>query len=332
MGKKQKEIVIYKPKGKAPEIKVQISKDTVWLTQAQMVELFQKTKQNISLHINNIFRESELDNDSVVKEYLTTAIDGKRYNVKYYNLDVIISVGYRVKSKRGTQFRIWATNVLRNHLIKGFTINKKRLKQAQQNLVELSDTVKLIQDIADTKKLTQDETQGLLQVISEFTYGLQILDDFDHQQLKVKGSRKKLRFKLDIKSAHISIRTMKEQMLKDKKDIGLFGLEKDDSLDGSLQNIYQTIDGKDAYPTIEEKAANLLYFIVKNHPFVDGNKRIAATLFLWFLSLNNCLTNNDGTRRLADNTLVALTLMVATSKTEDKEIMIKVIVNLINSK
>jgi hypothetical protein len=256
-------IVLYK-KG----LEVQLSEETVWLTQKQMVLLFQKTKQNISLHINNIFKEGELGKDSVVKEYLTTASDGKKYKTAYYNLDVIISVGYRIKSKQGTLFRIWATKVLKQHLIEGYTINEKRLKKQERKYRELKNAVNLIGNVVQIENLPP-EAKGLAQVISEYTRALDILDDFDHERLKEPKGRKREKYKMTYKEARIVIETMKERF----KDSSIVGQEKDQSFRSSLGSIYQSVGGKDAYPTIEEKAAHLLYFVTKNHSFVDGNKR-----------------------------------------------------------
>lgn len=245
MKHKNTDIVIYKPKGKAPALEVQLKEDTVWLSQNQFCSLFQRDKRTISEHINNIFREKELSKGSTIRKFRTVQLEGKREverNIDHYNLDVIISVGYRIKSKVGTQFRIWATNVLKEHLIKGYTINEKRLKHSQQNLADLIKSVRLLQNAADVKQLSQDETQGLLAVLSDFAYGLNVLDDYDRNKLKIKGSRKKVLFRLDVNKVRNSVNTMKRKM----KEPGLFGVEKDQSLDSSLKIIYQTVSGKDA--------------------------------------------------------------------------------------
>jgi len=312
-------VILYK-KG----LEVQLSKETVWLTQAQMVLLFQKTKQNISLHISNIFKEGELRKDSVVKEYLTTASDGKKYKTTYYNLDIIISVGYRIKSKQGTLFRIWATKVLKQHLIEGYTINEKRLKKQEQKYRELKNAVNLIGNVVQIDNLSS-EAKGLAQVISEYTRALDILDDFDHKRLKEPKGRKRERYKMTYKEARTVIAMMKEKF----KDSNIVGQEKDQSFKSSIGSIYQSAGGKDVYPTIEEKAAHLLYFVTKNHSFVDGNKRIAAALFICFLKGNRILYRQDGSRIIDDNALVALTLMIAVSNPKEKDVMAKVITNLI---
>ena len=321
------EIVIYKANDGSTAINVQLKDETVWLSQAQMVLLFQQTKQNISLHINNIFKEKELDRNSVVKESLTTAKDGKQYKTSFYNLDVIISVGYRVKSKRGTQFRIWANQVLKDYLVKGFALNEKRLKeQTKEKLLELQRTVKMIQTVVGQKKLSSDEAMGLLNIISDYTLALDVLDKYDHEQLKISGTEKKQKFRIDEAQAQKAIDTLRKKF----KSSSLFGKEKDESFKSSLATIYQTFDKKELYPSVEEKAAHLLYFVVKNHSFVDGNKRIAAFLFVWFLERNSLLYRKDGSKRIADNALVALTLLIAESNSDEKNMMIKVIVNLIN--
>ena len=333
MKNKQTDIAIYKPKGKAPALEVHLTEDTVWLTQRQMAELFQTNPQNITMHLRNIFNEGELEEPATCKDFLQVQTEGGRKvkrTQKFYNLDAIISVGYRVKSKIGIHFRIWATNILREYIVKGYALNKKRLQEREQGLDELTQSISLIQSVAETRLLSKDETRGLLKVISDYAYGLKMLDDFDRQSLSIQDTQEEVKFVLDYETARRSIDEMTNQLKKSGKELELFGVEKDDSLKGSLKSIYQTVGGKDAYSSVEEKAAHLLYFVIKNHPFVDGNKRIAVLLFLWFLDENRCLYKHDGSRRIADNALVALTLMLAVSRPEDKDIMIKVIVNLIN--
>ncbi|WP_448633622.1 RhuM family protein [Pedobacter panaciterrae] len=320
------QIIIYQSSNGETAIDVKLQDETVWLTQAQMQLLFDQTKQNISLHINNIFKENELTKDAVVKESLTTAKDGKRYKVRYYSLDVIISIGYRIKSKKGTQFRIWANNVLKEYLIKGYAINQKRLKEQEKHLKELKSTVSLLSNVLINKELNSDEATGLLRVVTDYAYALDILDRYDHQQLKIEGITATELFIIDYKEAKQAITDLKEKF----GGSSLFGNEKDQSFKGSIAAIYQTFGSIDLYPSVEEKAANLLYFVVKNHSFSDGNKRIAAYLFVWFLDKNDILYKSDGSKRIADNALVALTLMIAESKSDEKEMMVKVIVNLIN--
>jgi len=324
------EIVIYESAEGGARVEVRLEDDTVWLTQAQMVELFQTSKQNISLHIGNVFKESELREISVVKEYLTTAADGKSYQTKYYNLDVIISVGYRIKSRRGTDFRIWATSVIRDHIIRGYTLNHSRLSEQVDHYRELQEAVRLVGDVIAQRALDAPQAEGLLQVIADYAYALSVLDDYDHHQLSVRNTTRKAPFEITYEAARRAIDDMADQMRRDGKVLGLFGREKDESFRSSLAAVYQTFDGEDLYPSIEERAANLLYFIVKNHSFSDGNKRIAAAIFLWFLDANGLLYADGGHKRIGDNALVALTLMIAESKPQHKDIIIGVVVNLIN--
>ena len=319
-------IEIYQVENGNTEISVRLENETVWLSQNQMVDLFLRDKSVISRHISNIFKEGELDKQSVIAKNATTAADGKIYQVDFYNLDVIISIGYRIKSQRGTQFRIWANKILKNYLVKGFSINEKRLTQQNEQLKELQESVKLLGDVLNYKELNTDESIGLLTIISDYAYALDILDRYDYQNLDIRETSGKETFQLTYSEAISQITIAKKAYGNSE----LFGREKDDSLKSSLSTIYQTFDGNDLYPSVEEKAANLLYFITKNHSFTDGNKRIAAFMFLYFLERNGILFDRFGKKRIADNALVALTLMIAVSKPEEKDIMIKVIVNLIN--
>ena len=288
--------------------------------------LFERDKSVISRHISNIFKEGELERDSVVANFATTARDGKTYQVDFFNLDVIISVGYRIKSLRGTQFRIWANQVLKDYLIKGYAVNQQLLQRQAAHLNELKETIKILGRALEVEELTNDESKGLLKIVSDYSYALELLDQYDYQTLKVENTSGKEVYRLTYKEAVKQIDLVKKAY----GNSNLFGHEKDDSFKSSLTTIYQTFDGKDLYPSIEEKAANLLYFIVKNHSFTDGNKRIAAFLFLYFLEKNGLLLTETGKKRIADNALVALTLMIAVSNPEDKSTMTKVIVNLIN--
>ncbi len=322
------DVRIYQLEDGKTEINVQLDNETVWLNLNQMVELFERDKSVISRHISNVFKEKELHKDSVVAKNATTASDGKTYQVEYYNLDVIISVGYRIKSPRGTQFRIWANQIIKEYLIKGYSINERRLLQQKEQLKELQESVKLIGSVLNYKTLTNDESIGLLKIISDYSYALDILDQYDYQRLEIKDTTEKETFQLTYEEAKKQILIAKEVY----GNSGLFGNEKDDSFKSSISTIYQTFSGQDLYPSIEEKAANLLYFITKNHSFSDGNKRIAAFIFLYFLERNGILFDNHGNKRIADNTLVALTLMIAVSKPDEKDMMTKVVVNLINKK
>jgi len=324
------EIVIYQAKGGKTTLKVKLQQETVWLSQAQLSNLFDKNKRTISEHIRNIFKEGELSENSVVRNFRTTAKDGKSYETNYYNLDVIISVGYRVKSKRGTQFRIWASQVLKDHLIKGYSINEKRLLEQNIRLAELQKTVDLMGRVIRRRELDKTQVAGLLNVITDYSYAMSLLDQYDHQELKIHKTTRKKEFVITYEEARNAIDTLVEQSRKKGHPSQLFGKEKDKSFKGSLGAIYQTFDGKEVYPSIEEKASHLLYFVVKNHSFVDGNKRIGAFLFVWFLDINGILYTRDGKKRIGDNALVALTLVIAESRPKDKDSIIKVIINLIN--
>jgi prophage maintenance system killer protein len=324
--KKENAVVIYKAAHGQKGIEVKIQAESVWLNLNQIASLFKRDKSVISRHVRNIFREKELAHESVVAFFATTAADQKTYQVEYFNLDVIISVGYRVKSRSGTQFRIWANKVLKDYLIKGYAINEERLKSQTQKVKELDNAVALLTGIMERKKLSSDEATGLLRVIADYTYALDLLDRYDTQSLKIEDTSGKGTFQITYEAAKKAINELSRKL----GTHGLFGKEKDGSFKSSLYSIYQTFDGRELYPSLEEKAANLLYFIVKNHSFIDGNKRIAAFLFLWFLEENKVLYKPDGTRKLPDNALVALTLMVAESKSEERDAIVKVVVSLIN--
>ena len=326
--KEESQIAIYQTNDHQTSIEVQVGQDSVWLTQAQMALLFDRDYKTISKHILNAFKEGELEKSSVVAKFATTASDGKTYQVEHYNLDVIISVGYRVKSKRGTQFRIWATQVLHKYLMDGYALNEKRLREQEQNLKNLQEAVHLVAQVVQKQILTPTEAQGILSILDRYSHALTVLDQYDHQTLHIADTRNVGQQPISYEEAMGQIRLWRE-----KEGLGaLFGNEKDESFKGSLTTIYQTFDGQELYPSIEEKSANLLYFVVKNHSFSDGNKRIAAALFVWFLLRNSYLYDLEGRKRIADNALVALTLMIAQSKPEEKDIIVKVVVNLINAK
>ncbi len=323
------EIKIYKtPDGKT-SIVVKLEKETVWLSQKQMAELFGKDSDTIGLHLRNIYQSGELDEISTTEKYTVVRQEGNRKvkrQIKSYNLDAIISVGYRVNSKRGVLFRKWATQLLKDYLIKGYAINKQRLQKQAEQLIELKETIKILGNALEYKELTNYESKGLLKIISDYSYALEILDQYDYQTLKVENTSGKGVYQLTYDEAIRQIKMVKKVY----GNSDLFGQEKDESFKSSVATIYQTFGGVDLYPSVEEKAANLIYFIVKNHSFSDGNKRIAAFLFLYFLEKNGLLFKENGQKRIADNALVALTLMIAVSKTDEKETMVKVIVNLIN--
>ncbi|MBO9591409.1 MAG: virulence protein RhuM/Fic/DOC family protein [Niabella sp.] len=319
------EIIIYKAPDGQTAIDVRLERETIWLRQEQIAQLFDRERSVITKHINNIFKEKELDRESNVQNLHIANSDKP---VAFFSLDVIISVGYRVKSPQGTQFRIWANKVLKDYLVKGYAVNEKRLKEQSQQLDHLKQTVKLLENVLESQPLNSDEASGLLKVITDYTYALDVLDRYDHQVLEIKETTKEELFRISYKEAVAAINGLRDKF----GGSALFGNEKDESLQGSLGAIYQTFDKKYLYPSVEEKAAHLLYFVVKNHSFSDGNKRIAAFLFVWFLEKNKILYKEDGSRKIADNALVALTLMIAESKPEEKEMMVKVVVNLINLK
>ncbi len=323
------EIKIYKTEEGKTSIEVKIEKETVWLNQYQLEELFETDRTTINKHILNIYKSGELKEKSTCAKIAQVQKEGKRTvkrNIKFYNLDVIIAVGYRVNSKRGTEFRIWANQIIKDYLIKGYAINQQKLEKQAEQLDELKETIKILGNALEYKELTNDESKGLLKIISDYSYALEILDQYDYQTLKIENTSGKEVYQLTYEEAIKQIENTKKVY----GNSDLFGREKDSSFKSSVATIYQTFGGVDLYPSIEEKAANLLYFIVKNHSFSDGNKRIAAFLFLYFLEKNGLLFTKNGKKRIADNALVALTLMVAVSKPEEKETMIKVIVNLIN--
>lgn len=306
--KQKKELVIFETKDHAVKLEVPVNEETVWLTQAQMASLFQTTKQNISLHVNNCFREKELDKNSVVKDFLTTASDGKQYKTKFYSLGVIISVGYRVKSKRGVEFRKWANSVLKQYILQGYAVNSHRIAQ-------LGEVIKIM-------KRTEDSLDGkqILSVIEKYSDALEMLDSYDHQTMtRPKGNP--ATYTLDYEECMQVILQMRFG-----NESELFGKEKDDSFRGSIGNIYQSFGGQELYPSLEEEAAHLLYFVTKNHSFLDGNKRIAAAMFLYFLDKNGVLFV-DGKKLIENHTLVALTIMIAESKPIEKDMMITVIMN-----
>ena len=327
------QIVIYQTPDGQTSIDVKLEKETVWLTRQQMAELFQRDKTVILRHIQNIFKEGELEENVVCANFAHTTQHGaipdktQEATVKLYNLDVIISVGYRVKSQRGVQFRQWANKVLKEYLVKGYAINNHI---AAQKYEELSQLVHLLGRTINNEQelINGDDSRELVNVVTDYTYALDTLDRYDYQQLTIEHTTIEESFRATYDSAMETIETLKEKF----GGSTLFGKEKDGSFRSSIGQIYQTFDGNELYPSVEEKAAMLLYLVVKNHSFVDGNKRIAATLFLWFMQNNGILYNPDGTKRISDGTLVALTLMIAESRADEKDMILKVIVNLINKR
>ena len=314
------QLVIYQSPDGNTSIDVTVEGETVWLTQDQMAMLFERDRTVINRHISKIYAEGELEPENTVQNlHSITAGQPQRL----YNLDVIISVGYRVKSKRGTQFRIWANKVLKQYLLNGYAVNERL---HAEKFEELSQLVKVMGRTIQHQELITEDSRSLFNVVVDYTYALDTLDRYDYQELKIEDTTGNEPFHATYENAMEVIRGLHEKF----GGSDLFGNEKDDSFKSSIGQIYQTFGGIDLYPSVEEKAAMLLYLVTKNHSFSDGNKRIAATLFLWFLNNNGILYNEDGCKRIADNTLVALTLMIAESRTEEKDTMVKVVVNLIN--
>ena len=317
----ENKIIIYQTDDGQTQIDVRLENETVWLTANQMALLFDRDEKTVRKHINNVFSEGELEKP-INTHFLR--VDGVKQPVATYNLDVIISVGYRVKSKRGTAFRIWARKILKEYLVKGYAVNERIRKE---QIGELRQLVGMLgRTIQNQPLLSNDETNALFEVVTDYTYALDTLDDYDYERLTINKTTKEEPFHATYENAMTAIDGLREKF----GGSSLFGNEKDDSFKSSIGQIYQTFGGEELYPSVEEKAAMLLYLVTKNHSFSDGNKRIAATLFLWFLNNNRILYRTDGSKRIADNTLVALTLMIAESRTEEKDVMVKVVVNLIN--
>ena len=317
-------IIIYQAPDGATSLQVHLDRETVWLTQAQLAKLFGVNVPAVTKHLKNIFSSGELTEEAVISILETTAADGKVYKTRHYSLDAIIAVGYRVNSFQATRFRQWATKVLRDHIVQGYTVNEQRLREEAAKLQEMRQTMELLARTLTSQELVTETGRDVLAVISDYAYALTLLDRYDHGTLAIEGTSGKLRHAIGYDEGLAIVNGMKGEF------DGLFGLEKDQGFKSALAAIYQTFDGKELYPSVEEKAANLLYFIVKNHAFSDGNKRIAAALFICFLSRNAILYRPDGGKRLADNALVALTLLIAESRPDERETIVKVIVNLIN--
>ena len=318
-------IIIYQSEDGKTQLDVKLEHEIVWLTQKQIAELFGTKRPAITKHLKNIYASEELTEESTCSILEHMGNDGRQsYNTKYYNLDAILSVGYRVNSKNATRFRQWANSVLKQYLVKGYAINENIRKH---QIAELRQLIQVLgRAIQQQPAKTTDESNALFDVVVDYTYALDTLDNYDYQRLHIAKTTKEEPFHATYENAMHEIDMLRQKF----GGSVLFGNEKDESFKSSIGQIYQTFDGTELYPSVEEKAAMLLYLVTKNHSFSDGNKRIAATLFLWFMNNNAILYRPDGTKRIADNTLVALTLMIAESKTEKKDIMVKVVVNLIN--
>ena len=318
----QSGIEIYVAPDNSIQLQVKLDQDTVWLSVEQMAMLFGKEESNIRRHIINIFRDEEVPRENNV-HFLH--VNGVKKPVPFYSLDMILSIGYRVNSRSAIAFRQWANRVLKEYLLKGYAVRKDmQLKQYE----ELKQLVGVLQHTMQTEALTTSEARDLVNVVTDYTYALDTLDNYDYQRLTISDTEGTERFHATYENAMEAIHSLKEKF----GESWLFGNEKDDSFKSSMGQIYQTFGGQELYPSVEEKAAMLLYLVTKNHSFSDGNKRIAATLFLWFMDRNGILYTSEGHKRIADNTLVALTLMIAESRTEEKDVMVKVVVNLINKK
>lgn len=322
----QNEIIIYQAENGKTQIDVKLQDETVWLTQKQMAELFDKNVRTVNEHINNIFKEGELDKNSVIRNFRITANDGKQYDTNFYNLDVIISVGYRVKSLRGTQFRIWANSILKDYLVKGYAINEKVLQTQKEKISVLQTSINLLSRSLTNQIETVDEAQQVAIILDKFAKGLDLLDNFDHKTLDKKGETKRVAVRISTKEFLSVVNKMKSEFASD-----VFANPKDDSFESSVNQIYQTFDGAELYPTLEEKAAMLLYLITKNHSFSDGNKRIAASCFLYFLDKNNILYKNN-LPTIDNATLFALTILIAESNPTEMETMKQIVVSVLNNK
>jgi len=325
------EVVIYKVDNKN-QLNIEIKENTIWLTPEQIAFLFGTQRPAIIKHLINIYKEGELAKSSTSSKMEQVQKEGSRVVkrlIDIYNLDSIISVGYRINSQRATQFRIWATRVLRDHILKGFTINERRLKEQEQTkLNELQKAIRLLQNTTQNKKVSKSEALGLLQVITDYANSWVILHDYDEGKIQLKKSHK-ASFVFDYLEAKENIEELKKRLIAKKSAADIFGIERETGLKSILGNIQQSFGKKELYPSIEEKAAHLLYFIIKDHPFIDGNKRIAAFLFVLFLSKNNFLFDKNGERKINNNTLVAIALLIAESNPKEKDVMIKIVTNMI---
>lgn len=318
-------MVLYQASDGTVTLDVRLEQETIWLSQKQLALLFDKDSDTIGLHLRNVFKEKELDESATTEECSVVQQEGDRQvrrKVRFYNLDAILSVGYRVNSKRGTQFRIWATQVLRDHLMKGYSVNRNRLR-------ELNQAIRLISDTVNRRDLSGDEAKALLRVVGEYSRALDLLDDYDHQRLTTPRTAGKTSYMMSYEEALRIVGRLRERF---GGGPTLFGVEKDKGLASALGAVMQTADGREVYPSLEEKAAHLLYFLVKNHAFIDGNKRIAAALFLWFLERNGILSDAAGNSLISDAALVAMTLMIAESNRTEKDLLVRIVTHLLCDK
>jgi death-on-curing family protein len=326
------DIEIYQSSDNQIEIRVQFDNETVWLSQKQMADLFSKDSDTVGLHLKNIYSEEELTEEATTEFFSVVQTEGKRKitrKIKFYNLDAILSVGYRVNSKRGTQFRQWATQRLKDYLVKGFAIDQKRLSE---NLHYLEQAVKLIQNSSNDDTLKLNEAKGLLDILGQYTQSFILLNQYDSRSLPTQYLNENITYEIEYEAAFAAIKELKKQLMTAKEATDLFGNPKDESFKGILGTVVQTFGGQYLYPTIEEQAAHLLYFIIKNHPFSDGNKRIGAFIFVWFLEKNKHRFKKNGELKINDNALVALALLVAQSDPAEKDLMVQLIINLVSNR
>lgn len=325
------QMFIYQADDGSFQTEVRLNSDTIWLSQKQMSELFKTSTDNIGLHLKNIYSEGELKESSTTEDFSVVRHEGSREvkrQVKHYNLDAIISVGYRVNSKQGTQFRVWANNVLKDYMTQGYALNERRLKQQTEQIEKLKQTLVLFHK-AQQKNLNLEEASGLLSILTEYSHSFFLLNQYDTGNFPKHGLNCNLTQEINEKEAVQAISRLKQDLMDKNEASHLFGNAKDDSFAGILGAIVQSFDGRYLYPSIEEQAAHLLYFVVKNHPFTDGNKRIGAFMFIWFLQRNNHHLKKNGEAKINDNALVAITLLVAQNPPEQKDMMIALIINLI---
>lgn len=328
------QIEIYQTKDKQTQVEVRLKEGTVWLSQKQIATVFGTEVPAINKHIKNILKGGELKANATISKMETVRTEGKRAVTRIidvYNLDMIISVGYRVNSQRATRFRIWATGVLKDHLIEGYTLNEKRLQQVMQNMQQFEQAIKLIQQSGNSERLSASETKGLLEIITNYTQSFILLNQFDSDTLPAAKLNENITYQIEYSEAVKVIAELKKQLIKKKEASDLFGKERDSAFESILNSVVQTFAGSYLYKSIEEQAAHLLYFVIKNHPFTDGNKRIGAFLFVWFLEKNKHRFKKSGELKINDNALVALALLVAQSNPDDKDIMIKLVMNLIRN-
>lgn len=323
-------IILYTDKRGNVELRADVEKETIWATQDQIAGLFDTTKQNIGLHFKNIFKTKELERNSVVKDFFTTAADGKQYKVNFFNLDAILSVGYRVNSKQATQFRIWATKTLREYLVKGIVVNVTRLERTPDRMIkDLDEKIRFIQRVIKKRELNQPEVDSLLSVINDYSHAWTTLQKYDEGELVLQKGKVKEVQRFDYDFVRLAVDALKIGLITKGEASELFGSERDGSFQGILKTVYQTFDSKELYASLEEKAAHLLYFIIKDHPFSDGNKRIGSFVFVHFLGQNGIMRRVNGDRKIGDNTLVALALLIAESDPKDKEMMVALVTNLL---